>query len=57
MGLCLLDLNSMEMRDKVLQQGYYQLYKKPFIVKPWHKDFQKEKIEFVPVWYNCQNWS
>jgi len=46
----LVRFDSVEKRDKVLLHGCYQFDKKPFIVKPWHKDFQKEKIEFVPVW-------
>ena len=50
MGAVLVRFDSMETRDKVLQQGCYQFDKKSFILKPWHKDFQKEKTEFVPVW-------
>ena len=48
-GVVLVRFDSVETRDKVLQQGCYQFEKKLFIFKPWHKDFQKEKIEFVPV--------
>ncbi|KAJ8433605.1 hypothetical protein Cgig2_016535 [Carnegiea gigantea] len=46
----LIDRIVMLTNDRVLLQGFYQFDKKRFIVKPWHKDLQKEKIESVPVW-------
>ena len=41
---------SIETGDEVMQQGFNQFDKKPFIVTPWHENFQKEKVEQVPVW-------
>ena len=49
-GVVLVRFDSKETRDRVLQQGCYQFDKKPFIVKPWHKDFQKKRIEALPIW-------
>lgn len=48
-GVILVRFNSIDTRDKVLVQGVYQFDKKRLIVKSWHKDFQKEKINQVPV--------
>lgn len=49
-GVILVRFDSIDTRDKVLMQGLYQFDEEPFIVKPWHEDFQKEKINQVPVW-------
>lgn len=49
-GVILVRFDSIDTRDEVLMQGLYQFDKEPFIVKPWHEDFQKEKINQVPVW-------
>jgi len=44
-GVLLVRFDYVETRDKVLLQGCYHFDKKPFIVKPRHKDNQKDKIE------------
>ncbi|KAJ8435323.1 hypothetical protein Cgig2_022924 [Carnegiea gigantea] len=42
-GVVLVRFDYVEMHDKVLLQGCYQFDKKPFIVRPWNKDFQKRE--------------
>ncbi|KAL9241240.1 hypothetical protein vseg_015371 [Gypsophila vaccaria] len=42
----------MEMKDKLLQSGYYLFDNKPLIVKAWTKDLEMRKtdVKSVPAW-------
>ena len=61
-SVVLLEFDSMETRDTVMQRGFYHFDKKLLIAKPWHEGMQKEKVEQVPVWVqfselNLKYWS
>ena len=50
----LLWFESIDTYNKVLMQRVYQFDKKPLIVKPWHKDYQRRRSKGWPFGYNCQ---
>ncbi|XP_074293298.1 uncharacterized protein LOC141620281 [Silene latifolia] len=51
-GIFLVRFKTMEMKNKVLQSGYYMFDNKPLIVKEWVKDLEmkKEDVKTVPAW-------
>ncbi|KAL9236877.1 hypothetical protein vseg_011497 [Gypsophila vaccaria] len=51
-GIFLVRFHSIEMKDKVLQSGYYLFDNKSLIVKGGTKDIElkAEKVKTVPVW-------
>ncbi|KAJ8424075.1 hypothetical protein Cgig2_020700 [Carnegiea gigantea] len=44
------EIDSVEVPKPVVQHGFYHFTKKPFIVKPWTADFEKDKIQDMHVW-------
>uniref|UniRef100_A0A803QI18 DUF4283 domain-containing protein n=1 Tax=Cannabis sativa TaxID=3483 RepID=A0A803QI18_CANSA len=51
-GIFIIRFQSMEQRDKVMQQGYVFFDRKPMVMKPWNPidDFTKEEVTNVPTW-------
>ncbi|KAL9227818.1 hypothetical protein vseg_003466 [Gypsophila vaccaria] len=56
-GVFLVRFKSMDMKEKVLQSGYYLFDSKPLIFKAWSKDMvlQKTEVEVVPAWIQLHN--
>uniref|UniRef100_A0A803PSW3 CCHC-type domain-containing protein n=1 Tax=Cannabis sativa TaxID=3483 RepID=A0A803PSW3_CANSA len=51
-GIFIIRFQSLEQRDKVMQQGYVFFDRKPMVMKPWNPidDFTKEEVTNVPTW-------
>ncbi|XP_074278117.1 uncharacterized protein LOC141601719 [Silene latifolia] len=56
-GIFLVIFKTMEMKNKVLQSGYYMFDNKPLIVKEWVKDMEmkKDDVSSVPAWIRLHN--
>ncbi|XP_074290657.1 uncharacterized protein LOC141617369 [Silene latifolia] len=56
-GVFLVRFKSVEMKDKVLNSGYYMFDNKPMIVKSWTRDLEmrKEEVSSVPAWIRMHN--
>ncbi|XP_074298310.1 uncharacterized protein LOC141629164 [Silene latifolia] len=56
-GVFLARFQTEEMKQSVLNSGYFLFDNKPLIIKPWQPDLQltKENIKAVPAWIRMQN--
>uniref|UniRef100_A0A803QP78 CCHC-type domain-containing protein n=1 Tax=Cannabis sativa TaxID=3483 RepID=A0A803QP78_CANSA len=55
-GIFIIRFQNLEMRDRILEQGYVFFDRKPMVMKPWNSvdDFTKEEVTSVPTWIQLQ---
>ncbi|KAL9227817.1 hypothetical protein vseg_003465 [Gypsophila vaccaria] len=56
-GVFLVRFNSIEMKQKVLNSGYYLFDNKPLIVKDWNENMElnRAEVKTVPVWVQLRD--
>ncbi|XP_030507193.2 uncharacterized protein LOC115722193 [Cannabis sativa] len=56
-GVFLIQFNTLEIRDQVLNGGYIFFNKRPVIMNPWdpNTNFRKEDVKQVPIWVQLED--